>query len=212
MTDVYLFGTNNVSRLLVNYLKTDDRYSILGITANKEYCTSPEFLGFPLVPFADLAPNTDSFGIINCVAYSQKLQLREAIGAQILDKNIPLISYIHRDAVVDGVELGQGCLVLNRVVIEPYSKVGRHNVFYGGNYICHNTSIGDCNWFSAGCVVAGEVQIGNRNFIGINASIRNGLTIGSTTTVGMGAVIVKDVKSDTTVFGNPAVVRNKEQI
>jgi sugar O-acyltransferase (sialic acid O-acetyltransferase NeuD family) len=195
MTGIYLFGTNNVTRILISYLKTDDRYSLLGITANKEYCTISEFLGFPVVPFADLASDTDSFGIVNCIGYSDNLRLRESIGEQILAKNIPLLSYIHPEAIADDVEFGPGCVVMARVVIEPYSKIGKHNVFCGGGYIGHDASIGDCNWFGAGCVFGGGVTMENRNFIGLNASIRDGIKIGSMNTVGMGAVVLQDVEN-----------------
>jgi len=207
MTDLYLFGTNSLSAILTSYIQSDSRYLLRGITVNKEYVDAEEFSGVPLIPFEDLSPNPDSFGIINCVGYSGQMELREAVSQNVMHKGIPLLSYAHLSSIIDGVSFGENNIVMANVTIEPNSVVGNGNVFYGGGYICHNALIGDFNWFSAKCVFAGNVRVGYRNFIGINACVRDGVEIGSMSIIGMGAVVVNDVRSNTIVIGNPAIER-----
>ena len=203
MTDVYLFGMNSLASILVNYLKYDDRYSLVGITANKKYCETAECFGYQLVPFEELPSKTSNFGIVNCVGYSRRMESREYTSLMIAKKKIALLSYVHPTAIVAGVEIDEGSIIMNRVVVEPYSRIGKGNVLYGGSYICHNAAIGDYNWVSAGCVLAGNVTIGNRNFLGINVSVRDCLKMGSMSIIGAGTVLVKDVPDAVTVIGNP---------
>lgn len=209
LSGVYLFGINSLSAILAQYIRDDSRYSIRGVTVNLKYCNYKEILGLPLVPFEDLPSGSVDFGIINCVGYSENLGVREFISSQITDKGIPLVSYIHQSAIVDGAEIGDGTIVMNNAVIEPYSRVGKGNVFYGGSYVCHHAIIGDYNWFSANAVLAGEVTVGNRNFFGVNSSVRERLKIGSMTTIGMGTVVIRDVPDNSVAIGNPATVRSQ---
>jgi len=206
MQKLYLFGDNVIARIMIEYLKEDLRYHLLGVTLNREYCNVDSFYGYPLVPFEDLVSHNDGFGILNCVGFSKQLSVRAAIDTQILENQIPLLSYIHRSAELCKVKIGTGNLVMNRSVIEPYSVVGNGNIFYGGSYVCHDAIIGNYNWFSSGSVLAGGVTAGSYNFFGINSSIKEKLTIGSFTTVGMGAVVLHDVPDSATVVGNPAKV------
>ncbi|MCL2014707.1 MAG: acetyltransferase [Defluviitaleaceae bacterium] len=204
MIDVYLFGKNSLAQILATYITHDKTHILRGFTANKQYCTEDEFLGLPLVPFEDLPTAADSFAIINCMGYSDRLANRVAIFAQISAKKLHLLSYIHPTAVTIGVTLGDGNIILPNAVIEPFSVIGMGNVLYGGVYICHDAAIGDNNWFSAGCVLAGYANVGDRNFFGINSCVKEQTKIGESAIIGAGAVVIRDVADGETVVGNPA--------
>jgi len=208
--NVYLFGKNSISRMLVGYLRDDSQYFLSGITVNGEYCDTKEYCGFPLIPFEDLVQMSCDFGVINCVGYSEQLGTRAKIDNLIKNNQIPLFSYFHPKAELLNVALGEGNILLGNAVIEQYSTVGNGNVFYGGSYICHDAIIGDYNWFSAQTVLAGEIKVGSRNFFGINSSIKERISVGSMITIGAGAVVICDIPDYSVAVGNPAVVKKND--
>ena len=57
---------------------------------------------------------------------------------------------------------------------------------------------------AAGSIISRDVKIGKNCFIAPNVSIRDRVKIGDNVTIGIGAVVIKDVKPDITVAGNPA--------
>ena len=71
-------------------------------------------------------------------------------------------------------------------------------------YIAHNCKINKNNIFCAGVVLGGSVKIGSNNFFGLNCTIRNKIYIGNNNIIGQAANVVKNIKNNLTVFGNPA--------
>lgn len=211
MKNIYLFGTNILTQMLIHSIKNTSTYNLLGATVNKKHYKEPEFCGIPVIPFEDLALDEGimELNLVNCVGFSEHMNIRASVDSFLRSRQkVRLLSYIHPNASINDADFGESNIIMNNVIIEPNSEIGIGNVFYGGSYICHNAKIGNYNWFSAGCVLAGYVSVGNKNFIGVNSCIRNQIDIGSNNTVGMGAVVVKNVKSGAIVFGNPAVEKD----
>ncbi len=48
------------------------------------------------------------------------------------------------------------------------------------------------------------MTIGDRTYIGMNATVKQRLSIGEDVMIGMGSVVISNVKSGVSVFGNPA--------
>lgn len=55
-----------------------------------------------------------------------------------------------------------------------------------------------------------QPTIGNNVFIGAGAVVCGGITIGDNVQIGANAVIMKDVPSNSTVIGNPAIIIRKD--
>lgn len=106
--------------------------------------------------------------------------------------------------------------------INEYSDLGRGNVFYGSAYVGPNAKIGNFNFIASpvahDCVIGdyvtisgqvgldGGVSVGDGSFIGTNATIIPRIRIGKHAYIGAGSVVIRNVKDQARVFGNPARV------
>lgn len=94
---------------------------------------------------------------------------------------------IHTGVVATcNVHIGEGCLINKRSVIG------------------HDVTIGDYSVISPNVTIGGNVNIGPGCYLGSGAIIRNGINIGANSIIGMGAVVLKDVKPNSVMVGNPA--------
>lgn len=122
------------------------------------------------------------------------------------DKNNgTIISYIHPSAIIGrNVNIGKG------TVFAPYSMattnvtLGRGCTINAFSSIGHDAMLGDFCTLSGHCDVTGYVKLGNKVFMGSHASIIPSVQVGAGAIIGAGSLVIRKVKENTTVFGNPA--------
>lgn len=120
-----------------------------------------------------------------------------------INENGESFRVVHFGSVIigDNVEIGANTTIergtIEDTIIEKGVKIDdlcqiSHNAYIGENTkIITNTSI------------YGSVKVGKNCYISTSI-IRNQLTIGDNVIIGMGSVVVKDVKDNLIVYGNPA--------
>lgn len=106
--------------------------------------------------------------------------------------------------VANHTEIGPGCVLYWNVGVSVNCKLGAGVLLNDSVKIGHDVVIGDFTsvmpgtGISGGCVIGEEVDIGGHVFIVPRKKI------GSKVRIAAGSIVFSNVKSGTTVFGNPA--------
>lgn len=118
-----------------------------------------------------------------------------------------LISVAHPSAqIMAGASIGQNCIFLPNAFIGYKSEICDGVILNTGASIDHHCYVDECVSIDPGVVVAGNTSIGKFSKIHSGATIINGIKIGNNVVVGAGSLVIRDVKSNVTVYGVPADV------
>lgn len=121
----------------------------------------------------------------------------------------------HNVLIRENTEIGDNVLVGTNSVVENSCKIGSNVSIQTGVYITTNTTIEDEVFMGPHSVTTNDkyMQVGaeligptvkKRARIGANAVLLPGIIVGEEAVIGSGAVVVKDVRAQATVVGNPA--------
>ena len=118
------------------------------------------------------------------------------------DRVYPVL--IHPSAVVaDGVEIGDGSVVMAGTVINPGARIGRGSIINTCSSVDHDCRIGDYCHISVGAHLSGTVVLGSKTWIGAGATVANNVTISPNVVIGAGGVVIKDIPEPGIYVGVP---------
>ena len=211
MKKIYIFGTTQFAEILSSFL-WKDKSQMGGYIVDKDYIDSTNSLK-NIIAWEDFIQSNDTSDCIIFIAigYNSMNQLREKIYHRIKAHGYKVGTYIHPSAVVsDTAVLGEGAIVLENTIIQPYVKCGVCNIFWSNVNICHHTEIGNFNFFAASSAVLGRVVIGHNCFFGCNSTIKNEICIGNKTLIGAGSYCSHDTSEYNTVLPVRSLCINKK--
>lgn len=108
-------------------------------------------------------------------------------------KGYTLISYVSpRADHGPWLEVGENCLILDGVGIQPGVRIGNNVSLWNNVLIGHHSVIHDHCWVAAGATLGGVVTLGERSFVGLNATIGGELSIGADCFLGAATLVVKN--------------------
>lgn len=116
-----------------------------------------------------------------------------------------IISFIHPTAII-----GNNAIIGDGSVFAPYSvattdvQIGRGCTINVFSTLGHDALLGDFCTLSGHCDVTGNVTLGNKVFMGSHSSVIPSTIIEDNVVIGAGSLVIRKVKENTTVFGNPA--------
>ena len=140
----------------------------------------------------------------DCIIHANTIIGSDGFGFN-LDKNGNQIKVIHNGNVVleDSVELGANCTIdkatLGSTIIKKGVKID--NLVQ----IAHNVVIGENTVIAALVGIAGSTTIGKNCMIGGQAGISGHLNIGDRVMIQAASAVFKNIKSDSSVMGYPAI-------
>jgi UDP-perosamine 4-acetyltransferase len=130
---------------------------------------------------------------------------RVAAAARLAAAGFALPALVHPAALAGhGVVVGEGALLMARVVVGPDARIGRLALINTGAIVEHDCVVEEAAHIAPGAVLTGGVRIGAAALVGAGAVIRPGVTVGAGAVVGAGAAVTEDVPPGATVAGVPA--------
>ena len=125
---------------------------------------------------------------------------------KILHKGGTFISLIHPTArIAPDARLGTGVIIMRRVDVGSYTHVGNYSFIQADAVIGHDAEVGDFCRIDCKVVCVGGVKVEEAAIIHTSAVISHGVTVGKRAIVGALSLVIRNVKDDTTVVGNPAL-------
>ena len=195
MKPLVIFGTGDIARLAHYYFTKDAKREVVAFTVDAAFRQGDQYLGLPLLDFAEVEKHYPPAGFEGFVALSYRgmNHLRADKYAAMKERGYTLASYVSsRCTWLPSEPPGDNCFVLEDNTVQPFVAIGRNVTLWSGNHIGHDSVIADHCFISSHVVVSGHCRIGPYCFLGVNATLRNGITLAPETLVGAGAVIMKD--------------------
>lgn len=132
--------------------------------------------------------------------------VRKKLVQPILERGGKFINLIHKTAIIHGnVKMGQGNIFCAYTHAHDHATIGDFCIFNVRSGVGHDVHLGSYGSFMANAELCGFVQAGDNLFMATNAVAVPYSRLGENVYVGVNSSVLKRVKSNTTVFGNPAL-------
>lgn len=100
-------------------------------------------------------------------------------------------------------EIGEGCILGPRGALSTNTKIGEF-CYMQGSVVGHDVTIGKFCDMAYNAFMGGFSSMGDYSYMGVHSVLLPHKKIGNNSYVGAGSVVIKNVRDNTRVFGNPA--------
>lgn len=123
----------------------------------------------------------------------------------ILNRGGQFFTVIHPSAHIGrNVQMGKGCIIAGNAWIDSDARLGDFVTIQCGALVGHDVEIGNWSIIDGLCFLGGFVKVEELVSIHTNSSVIPHISIGGGATVNIASVVIRNVKPDSVVMGNPA--------
>jgi len=120
-------------------------------------------------------------------------------------KGAKFFKLIHPTAIIGkNVNIGEGCIICPNCVLSSDIQIGDFVFINISSNIGHDAIIGDFTSINVNVDIMGRVKVGRECLFGVGAKVIPGRKIGDNVVIGAGSIVIRNFKSNITIFGNPA--------
>lgn len=197
MKKLVVFGTGEGARLILWTLGAKAATRIAGFAVDREYLTTTEFAGKPVVPVDELTkrfPPEDHEAIV-IVGHHKLNTVRQQKYQALKSLGYAMANIVHESNDFDPAVLqGDNCLILQRQLVHLDVRIGSNIVMWSGCHLGDRTRIGDHVWLGGMVCLNGDVDIGDYCVLGSNCTISSSVRVAEKCFIGASALINKCTK------------------
>lgn len=187
-------------------MRTSGKFEPKCVVVDKEYRNSDELLGLPVLDFDDFRRGVggDPLNVFITVGY-RRMRSRKEIFEKVRDGGHICPNYFFSGAQInDEVEMGQGNIFCDDVLIESFTSIGDNNFFRSSTYISHDCAIGSHNYIAPGCTISGNCTVKDLCFLGVGSTVIDGIKVEDETFLSAGSTLLCDTEPHSQYIGYPA--------
>lgn len=198
MKDLIIAGSSSFSKLLYHYVTEYGNRKVAAFSVDQIYIMTDEdrcLMGINVVPFENIEKEfpPENHEIILGIGYSKMNQVRRDIFLKYKKKGYMFASFIHPTALIaKEVEMGEGNIVLEHSIIQPFVTIGNGNLIWEDVKLSHDNKIGNFNTLAQNVSISGMSCIGDNCFLGNSCTILNGIKIADYTLAGAGTIVKRN--------------------
>ena len=211
MDKIVVIGGGGHAKVVISLLKKKRDYKICGYVdvIDKGSILDVSYLGDDSV-LGDLFEHDEVSNAVIGVGDTGNASLRMSLIEKALRMGFSFPAIISPQAVVnEDITFGEGTVVMDGVVVNSGTKIGRFAIINTRSSIDHDCVIGDFVHIGPGAVLCGGVRVEYNSFIGAGTVVTQYKKIGEQCIIGSGAVVVDDCVSGGIYLGVKAQ-RTKE--
>ncbi|RKL61630.1 hypothetical protein DXT63_15650 [Thermoanaerobacteraceae bacterium SP2] len=146
-------------------------------------------------------PNSDEVFI--CAIGDPKIKYNICI--DFVKRGAQFINLIHPTAIIgESAIIGKGIILCPYSVIAAKANIGDFVTINLHSTVGHNAVVKSGCTISSHCDITGFVNLEECVFIGSHSSIIPSVKVGKGAKIGAGSIVIRNVRENVTVFGNPA--------
>lgn len=209
MKHLIICGTGDFSRELYWHALSSIGYNIdwniKGFLAWNESDVSDEDRGkLPLSIVGDINSYVMEEGDVFTCAIGNPHKRKDFI-EKILEKKGEFINIIHKTSIIQGnTQLGTGVILCPYTLINDNAQIEDYVMINSMSTVGHDVHIGKYSCLMGHVDLCGYANIGDEVYFGSGSRVLPKGKVESNSYVGAGSVVLKKVKTGTTVFGVPA--------
>ena len=191
---------------IIKNLKNNENYKIYKILDDNKKFYKKNYKGIPIeIDIAKAKKYKDCFFVFGIGSYKNKNNREKILKKTGLDKTF-FPNIIHQNVIIENnVSLGFGNIIYPFSVICSGTKIENFCVITYSSIIAHSVKIGSFSILGSRTSILNYTKVGKEVFFGANVLVGENLKIGNKSRVLFGSVVIKNVKPDTTIFGNPGL-------
>ncbi|MFH1326444.1 MAG: NeuD/PglB/VioB family sugar acetyltransferase [Candidatus Falkowbacteria bacterium] len=195
---VILIGAGENAQVIRNILDKQKQYNVIGYLDDTK--KGKEIIG-KIVDFEKYVNDTYFF-ITIC-----NNKVRKKLYNLFKKNNAKFINTLHGKAYLEeGVKIGENVFIGAFSYVNVNSKIGDNSFINNCCIIEHDNLIKEHSHLAPGVITGGKVKIGANSFVGLGAIINDHIIIDNNVIIGSGAVVIDNIKNNSTAVGVPAKI------
>lgn len=204
--DLIIVGAGGMGREVFSWLsheiKSKQDHKIIGFIDDNSHALDNYSYPFKII---DTISNFQPQKNQSLVLAVMEPKIKKNIVDSLIKKGANFYTLIHPNVILGyNVKIGQGCVIGPQCIITCDVDMGDYVFLNVNSTIGHDVRIGGYSSINAWSGIAGNVTVGSECFFGIGVNVIPKRKIGDQAKIGAGSIVINDIESGVTVFGNPA--------